>query len=333
MELLRTIPTPEKLKADIAVPLACREQIKQSREILIDTLTNKTNKMLLLVGPCSADNEDAVVEYASRLAKLQQEVEEKFLIVPRVFTAKPRRQSNAYKGLVHQPQIDSQENMAQGIIAARKLHVAVAYKTGLLTADEMLYPDIVQYTDDVVSYWVVGARSVENQQHKLVASGMVQPVGMKNPMNGDLRSLMSAVDFTKQPHHFILSGNEYVSEGNALTHAILRGYVDNNGTAHSNYDMQTLGWLAENNQTIIVDCNHHNSGKNYLLQPKIAKEVLKSISNDKSLQKSVRGLMLESYLSEGKRRVGEEGFGKSLTDACLGWQQTEELIKELAAII
>ncbi len=314
-------------------------KIRKDREIS-DIFTGVDNRLLLIIGPCSADKEDSVLDYICRLAKLQEQVKDKILFIPRVYTNKPRTTGDGYKGMVHQPDPMEKPDMLQGIIAIRKLHTRVISETGFFCADEMLYPDNYKYLSDVLSYVAVGARSVENQQHRLVSSGINVPVGMKNPTSGDYSVMINSVTAAQHSHTFIYDGWEVNSVGNPLAHAILRGLVDKNGVSHPNYHYEDLSRLCKmygekdlKNPAIIIDANHANSGKQYLEQVRICKEVLHSCRHNDSINNMVKGFMIESYIEDGCQKVDGGVYGKSITDPCLGWEKTERLILDMAELL
>ena len=302
-----------------------------------DIFTGKSDKLLLVIGPCSADSEKSVLDYTSRLAKLQEKVADKIMIIPRVYTNKPRTTGDGYKGMLHQPDPEKGSDMLEGIVAIRRLHTKVIEETGFFTADEMLYCENYRYLSDLLSYVAVGARSVENQLHRLTASGLDLPVGMKNPTSGDLSVMMNSITAAQHSHTFVYSGWEVQSKGNSLAHAILRGSVDKNGHSTPNYHYEDLQTLCElyaksglNNPGVIVDTNHSNSGKHWDEQPRIAKEILHSTRHSADIAKLVKGLMIESYIEDGAQKPDGGIYGKSITDPCLGWDKTEKLILELA---
>ena len=301
--------------------------------------SGESDALLLVIGPCSADREDAVVEYISRLRGLQDRVADKIVIVPRIYTNKPRTTGAGYKGMLHQPNPQEHSDMLRGLISIRKLHMRALNETGFSCADEMLYPENHRFLDDLLSYVAVGARSVEDQQHRLTASGLDIPVGMKNPTGGDLSVMMNAIRAAQGSHTFIYRNWEVVSKGNPFAHAILRGYVDSHGITHPNYHYEDLARLsalyAESglaNPGVMVDTNHCNSGKRYDEQVRIAKEVLHSTRHSADIRALVKGLMIESYLVDGCQKPGEGVYGKSITDPCLGWEKTERLVLDLAEL-
>ena len=337
MTFHRKLPIPKDVKAEF--PLTERmAQVKAERDAQIRAIfEGKSDKFLLIIGPCSADNREAVLEYLSRLRKLQEQVADKILMVPRVYTNKPRTTGEGYKGMLHQPDPEGKPDMYKGIVAIRQLHMEALRDYGFSTADEMLYTENHRYLSDLLSYVAVGARSVENQQHRLTASGIAVPVGMKNPTGGDLAVMMNSVKAAQASHTFIYRGWEVTSAGNPYAHAILRGYVDFAGKSVSNYhyedllrvdDMYAKSGLV--NPSVIVDTNHNNSGKKYLEQIRIAKDVVYSRNQSDSIKKLVKGLMIESYLEDGAQCVGEGVFGKSITDPCLGWEKTQRLVLDIA---
>ena len=302
-------------------------------------ITGESRKLLLVIGPCSSDREDAVVEYISRLRGLQERVADKIVIVPRIYTNKPRTTGAGYKGMLHQPNPQAQSDMLKGLISIRKLHMRALNETGFSCADEMLYPENHRFLDDLLSYVAVGARSVEDQQHRLTASGLDIPVGMKNPTGGDLSVMMNALRAAQGSHTFIYRNWEVESQGNPLAHAILRGYVDSHGITHPNYHYEDLSRLCELyagsgllNPAVIVDTNHCNSGKQYGEQVRIAKEVLHSTRHSTDIHALVKGMMIESYLEDGCQKPDGGVYGKSITDPCLGWEKTERLVLDLAEL-
>mgnify|MGYP000377949768 FL=1 len=333
----KPVPTPEQIREEYKVPQHVKElKAKRDQEIK-DVIAGKDDRFLVIIGPCSADREDSVLDYVTRLAKVNEKVSDRLIIIPRVYTNKPRTTGAGYKGMLHQPDPNGKPDMLRGVVAIRKLHMDVLKETGFSGADEMLYPDNHRYLSDLLSYVAVGARSVENQQHRLTASGIDSPVGMKNPTSGDISVMINAINAAQHGHTFIYRGWEVESKGNPLCHAILRGYVDDRGVSHPNYHYEDLVALNEaykksglQNPAVIVDCNHSNSGKQYLEQIRIAKEVLHSTRYNPELRKLVKGLMIESYLLDGNQPVDGKEYGKSITDPCLGFEKTKELVLELA---
>lgn len=337
LKFLRKLQIPQQIKT--RYPLTPElEQIKRERDNEIsDIFTGKSDKFILVIGPCSADNREAVLDYISRLRLLQEEVKDKIFIIPRIYTNKPRTTGDGYKGMLHQPNPDETPDMLKGILAIRDLHMSALKECGFTCADEMLYPDNYRYLSDLLAYVAVGARSVENQQHRLTASGIDVPVGMKNPTSGDLSIMMNSITAAQHKHTFIYRGWEVKSEGNPLAHAILRGYIDYAGKFASNYHYEDLMKLRElydetelKNPAVIVDTNHANSGKQYLEQIRISKDVIYSCNHNKDIRKMVKGLMIESYIEDGAQKIGEHIYGKSITDPCLGWDKTRNLVLKLA---
>ena len=336
----RKLPIPKEIKEQY--PLTAElAQVKARRDKEIaDVFTGKSGKMVLIIGPCSADREDAVLEYCERLAKLQEAVSDKLVLIPRVYTNKPRTTGDGSKGLLHQPDPRKTSDMLEGVIAIRRLHTNVLASTGLPTADEMLYPDNYRYLSDLLSYVAVGARSVENQEHRLTSSGIDIPVGMKNPTSGDISVMLNSIMAAQHPHTFIYRGWEVDTTGNPLAHAILRGYVNKHGESMPNYHFEELERLYNaytakglQNMALIVDANHANSGKKYQEQPRICKEVLHSCRHSGEIKSMVKGFMVESYLEPGCQKIGDGVYGKSITDPCLGWEETIRLVQDIADLI
>lgn len=336
----RKLPIPKEIKEQY--PLTAElAQVKARRDKEIaDVFTGKSGKMVLIIGPCSADREDAVLEYCERLAKLQEAVSDKLVLIPRVYTNKPRTTGDGYKGLLHQPDPRKTSDMLEGVIAIRRLHTNVLANTGLPTADEMLYPDNYRYLSDLLSYVAVGARSVENQEHRLTSSGIDIPVGMKNPTSGDISVMLNSIMAAQHPHTFIYRGWEVDTTGNPLAHTILRGYVNKHGESMPNYHFEELERLYNaytakglQNMALIVDANHANSGKKYQEQPRICKEVLHSCRHSGEIKSMVKGFMVESYLEPGCQKIGDGVYGKSITDPCLGWEETIRLVQDIADLI
>lgn len=337
LEFKRKLPTLQEIKAMYPIDDTLAEFKKETDRTLKNIFEGKDDRLLLVIGPCSADREDAVLDYIGRLRTVQEKVRDEIVIVPRIYTNKPRTTGDGYKGMLHQPDPHESENMLKGLIAIRKLHIKALQETGFSCADEMLYPENHFYLSDVLSYVAVGARSVENQFHRLTASGLDIPVGMKNPTSGDLAVMMNSIRAAQHPHTFVYTGWEVNSKGNTLAHAILRGSVDRYGQTIPNYhyeDLQTLCQMYAQaglaNPAVIVDTNHSNSAKKYDEQPRIAKEIMHSTRCDKDIYKLVKGLMIESYIEDGAQSPGCGVYGKSITDPCLGWEKTERLIFELA---
>ena len=338
MRINAELPLPADLKAEY--PLSDKIiKIKEKRDAEIrDIFTGKSDKFIVIVGPCSADNEDAVCEYVNRLARVNEKVSDRLMIIPRIYTNKPRTTGEGYKGMLHQPDPDKAPDLLAGIIAIRKMHIRAIEETGLTAADEMLYPENRSYLDDILSYEAIGARSVENQQHRLTASGMNIPIGMKNPTSGDFLVMLNSVIAAQHSHSFIYRGMDVTTDGNDLAHVILRGGVDKYGTCNPNYHYEDLIRLLSlyqkmelKNPAAIIDANHSNSNKKFKEQIRITSEVLHSRSYNPELKRLIKGVMIESYLEEGNQKICPDMiYGKSITDPCLGWEDTERLIYEIA---
>lgn len=336
MDILQKLPTPQELKEIYPIDNTITK-IKNQRDIEIkNIISGCSDKFLLIVGPCSADCEESILDYSIRLADLQEKVKDRIVLVPRIYTNKPRTRGNGYKGLLHQPNCNKDEDMLKGIIAVRRLHNKIISYSGLTSADEMLYPITFGYISDLVSYITIGARSVENQEHRMVASGIDIPVGMKNPMGGNIDILLNSVASAQMSHKFIYRGWEVVSSGNPYAHAILRGYINNCGLNFPNYHYEELIEVYEKyhlekvqNKALIVDANHSNSNKDYNEQIRICKDIMKSRMLSKSIKNLVKGIMLESYIEDGNQDVTGDVYGLSVTDSCLGWTKTEGLIYEI----
>ncbi len=333
------LPIPKEIKEMYPISDEGKLSKQKNDEAIQKVFTGESDKFILIIGPCSADREDAVIEYISRLRKVQEEVQDKIIIIPRIYTNKPRTTGAGYKGMLHQPNPNGNPDMLKGLIAIRKLHMRAINETGFSCADEMLYPENHRYLSDLLSYVAVGARSVENQGHRLTASGLDIPVGMKNPTSGDISVMLNSIKAAQMPNTFIYRGWEVESNGNPLAHAILRGYVNHQGQSIPNYHYEDLSRLCEiydenhfKNPALIVDTNHSNSGKNYLEQIRIAKEILHSTRHSQDIYKLVKGFMIESYLEDGCQKPEEGIYGKSITDPCLGWEKTEKLILEIAEL-
>ena len=337
MHFHRKLPIPKEVKAEYPVTEEMAK-IKAARDESIRAVFDGTSdKFLLIIGPCSADHKEPVLEYMSRLRRIEEQVKDKIVIIPRIYTNKPRTTGQGYKGMLHQPDPEEKPDMYKGIVAIRELHLAALRDYGFSCADEMLYPDNYRYLSDLLSYVAVGARSVENQEHRLVASGVGAPVGMKNPTGGDLSVMMNAIVASQSSHTFIYRGWEVTSDGNPYAHAILRGCLDYSGRSISNYHYEDLLRVEElyeksnlTNPSVIVDTNHNNSGKQYLEQVRIAKDIVHSRRENPVIRRLVKGLMIESYLEDGACKPEEHIFGKSITDPCLGWEKTEQLIYDIA---
>ena len=339
MNFLRKLPTPQEIK--VLYPLSDElKKIKEQNDKEIQAVfKGESDKLILVIGPCSADREDAVIDYIKRLRVVQDKVKDQIVIIPRIYTNKPRTTGAGYKGMLHQPNPLEDPDMLKGLIAIRKLHMRAINETGFSCADEMLYPENYRYLNDLLSYVAVGARSVENQGHRLTASGMDIPVGMKNPTGGDISVMLNSIRAAQGSHTFLYRGWEVESSGNPLAHAILRGYVDERGHSVPNYHYEDLQSLCEiytekdfQNPALIVDCNHANSGKKYEQQIRIAKEVLHSTRHSDDIKKLVKGFMIESYLVDGCQKASEGVYGKSITDPCLGWEKTEKLVLDIAEL-
>ena len=337
MNFHRKLPIPQDVKKEF--PLTERmEAVKAARDEAIHSVFDGgSDKFILIIGPCSADHSEPVLEYISRLRKIEEQVKDKIIIVPRIYTNKPRTTGQGYKGMLHQPDPEAKPDMYKGIVAIRELHLAALRDYDFSCADEMLYPENYRYLSDLLSYVAIGARSVENQEHRLVSSGIEAPVGMKNPTGGDLSVMMNAIVAAQSSHTFIYRGWEVTSEGNPYAHAILRGYIDYAGRSTSNYHYEDLLRVQElyaksnlANPSVIVDTNHNNSGKKWLEQIRIAKDIVHSRKQNGDIKRLVKGLMIESYLEDGACKPEEHIFGKSITDPCLGWEKTERLILDLA---
>ena len=338
MKINAELPLPANLKAEYPLPKELAE-IKKKRDAEIrEIFEGKSDKFVVIVGPCSADNEDSVCDYVNRLAKVNEKVSDRLMIIPRIYTNKPRTTGEGYKGMLHQPDPDQAPNLLEGIIAIRRMHIRAIKETGLTSADEMLYPENRSYLDDILSYEAIGARSVENQQHRLTASGMDIPVGMKNPTSGDFSVMMNSVIAAQNSHNFIYRGMDVTTEGNDLAHVILRGGVDKYGTCIPNYHYEDLVRLVDvyakkdlKNPAAIVDANHSNSNKQFKEQIRIVSEILHSRRYNDDVKKMVKGVMIESYIEEGNQKICDHmTYGQSITDPCLGWEDTEKLIYKIA---
>ena len=341
MEFFRKLPIPKDIKEEFPIT----KEIEITRQNAINEMNSifsgKSDKFILVIGPCSADNEASVLDYIYRLRGVQEKVKDKILIVPRIYTNKPRTTGDGYKGMLHQPDPNAAPDLLKGIISIRKMHMRAVAETGFACADEMLYPENARYLSDIIAYVAVGARSVENQQHRLTASGLDVPVGMKNPTSGDISVMMNSITAAQHSHVFCYRGWEVKSAGNPYAHAILRGYVDKHGKSHPNYhyeDLTNLYEIYENsglqNPAVIIDTNHANSGKKYLEQIRISKEILHSMRYDSNVRSLVKGLMIESYIEDGAQKISDcEVYGKSITDPCLGWEKSERLIYDIADLL
>ena len=340
MQFKRKLPIPQEIKEQFPASKTVLQAREQGVKELKAIFEGKSDKFLLVIGPCSADREDAVLEYIHRLRELQEKVKDEIFIVPRIYTNKPRTTGEGYKGMLHQPDPNLAPDLLKGLVAIRKMHMRAVEETGFCPADEMLYPENHRYLSDILGYVAVGARSTENQQHRLTASGLDIPVGMKNPTSGDFSVMMNSIQAAQHEHTFIYRGNEIKTSGNPLCHAILRGSVNKHGQPNPNYHYEDLNRLYEfyaerelENPAVIVDANHSNSGKKFIEQIRICKEVLHSCRHSEHIRKLVKGLMVESYIEDGNQPVGGGVYGKSITDPCLGWEKTERLILDLADLV
>ncbi len=336
----RELPNPEQIKEQYPLKKEYAEKKKIFDKNLANIFEGRDSRLVLIIGPCSADNEKSVLDYMTRLSRLQEQVSDKIMIVPRVYTNKPRTTGDGYKGMLHQPDPEKKADMLEGVLAIRHLHTKVIEETGFFCADEMLYCENYHYLSDVLSYVAVGARSVENQLHRLTSSGINVPVGMKNPTSGDISVMLNSVTAAQHSHTFIYRGWEVTTTGNPHAHAILRGYVNKHGQSIPNYHFEDLVHLNEayeaknlSNPALIVDANHSNSGKDPFQQERICKEVLHSCRHHKNISKLVKGFMIESYIEDGNQKVGEGVYGKSITDACIGWDKTNKLVLEMADLL
>lgn len=336
-EFIKKLPTPDEIREQFPVPTRL-VQLKKERDAEIrDVITGKSNRFLVIVGPCSADNEDAVCDYVTRLSKLNDEVKDKLILIPRIYTNKPRTTGEGYKGIVHQPDPEQKPDFLAGLIAMRKMHIRAIEESGLTAADEMLYPENWGYVSDILSYVAIGARSVEDQQHRIVVSGFDIPAGMKNPTSGTLSVMLNSIYAAQHSHSFIYRGYEVNTGGNPLAHAVLRGSVNKHGRSLPNYHYEDLDMLCSLykeydlvNPACIIDANHNNSNKQFDQQIRIVKEVLHSRKLNRDIHTMVKGVMIESYIEEGCQKIGEGIYGKSITDPCLGWEASERLIYDIA---
>lgn len=334
---LKQLPTPEEIRSEYALGKVLETTKAERDKEVADIFTGKDDRFIAIIGPCSADNEDAVCDYISRLAPLQEELKEKVLIIPRIYTNKPRTNGTGYKGIASQPDPNKEEDIVAGIIAMRKMHIRAMKETGLSAADEMLYPENWGYVEDLLSYVAIGARSVEDQHHRLTVSGFDVASGMKNPTSGDLSVMMNSIYAAQQEHHFTFGGYEVETTGNPLAHAVLRGAVNKHGNCLPNYhyeDLQRVLSLYNErdlaNPAVIIDANHANSNKQFIQQIRIVKEVLHSRKLDNDIKNLVKGVMIESYIEEGCQKVTEHTYGKSITDPCLGWEDSKKLLYTIA---
>lgn len=341
-EFIKKLPTPEEIRREYPVSERIAK-IKTERDRMIrDVFTGESDKFLVIIGPCSADNEDAVCDYVNRLAKVQEKVADRLILIPRIYTNKPRTTGEGYKGMVHQPDPEKKPDLLAGLIAMRKLHIRAIEETGLTAADEMLYPENWRYLTDILSYVAIGARSVEDQQHRLTVSGMEVPAGMKNPTSGDFSVMLNSVVAAQHAHSFIYRGWEVKTTGNELTHVVLRGAVNKHGNNLPNYHYEDLTLLLEKYDerelkypAAIIDVNHSNSDKKYAEQIRIVKEVMNSRNVNPRIKDLVKGVMIESYLEPGNQKIGTGAhvYGKSITDPCLGWEESEKLIHTIHSLV
>lgn len=336
-KIIQKLPTPDEIREELSMPPVLARLKEERDQEIRNVITGKDNRFLVIIGPCSADNEDAVCDYVSRLSKLNDDVKEKLILIPRIYTNKPRTTGEGYKGIVHQPNPEQKEDFLAGLIAMRKMHIHAIEVSGLTAADEMLYPDNWGYVSDILSYVAIGARSVEDQQHRLTVSGFDVASGMKNPTSGDFSVMLNSVYAAQHPHHFTFRGCEVKTSGNKLTHVVLRGAVSKHGNTVQNYHYEDIIRLANMyaerdlaNPAAIIDANHSNSGKKYEEQVRIVKEVMHNRQICPAIRTLIKGVMIESYLEPGCQKIGDHIYGKSITDPCLGWEESERLIYEIA---
>lgn len=336
-KFIKELPKPEEIKKEYGLSETAARTKKERDKLVSDIITGASDKFLVIIGPCSADNEDSVCDYISRLSKVQEKVKDRLVLVPRIYTNKPRTTGEGYKGIAHQPDPEKRPNMVAGLIAMRKMHIRAIEESGLSAADEMLYPENWPYVEDLLSYVAIGARSVEDQQHRLTVSGFDVPAGMKNPTSGDYSVMLNSVYAAQHPHHFVFRGYEVDTSGNPLTHVVLRGAVNKRGVCIPNYHYEDLERLIQmyetmdlKNHAAIIDSNHSNSNKQYEQQIRIVKEIMHNRKISPEIHKLVKGVMIESYIEPGCQKVGEHIYGKSITDPCLGWKESEELIYHIA---
>lgn len=336
-KFLKKLPSPEEIKEEYGLSETATRTKKERDKMVSDIITGASDKFLVIIGPCSADNEDSVCDYISRLSRVQEKVKDRLVLIPRIYTNKPRTTGEGYKGIAHQPDPEKRPDMVAGLIAMRKMHIRALEESGLSSADEMLYPENWSYVEDLLSYVAIGARSVEDQQHRLTVSGFDVPAGMKNPTSGDYSVMLNSVYAAQHPHHFVFRGYEVDTSGNPLTHVVLRGAVNKRGVCIPNYHYEDLERLIQmyedmdlKNHAAIIDSNHSNSNKQYEQQIRIVKEIMHNRKISPEIHKLVKGLMIESYIEPGCQKVGEHVYGKSITDPCLGWKESEELIYHIA---
>ena len=334
---IEKLPTPDEIREQYPLPQALAQRKAERDQEIREVLTGKNNKLLVIIGPCSADNEDSVCDYVNRLAKLNDRVSDKLILIPRIYTNKPRTTGEGYKGIIHQPDPQKQEDFLAGLIAMRKMHIRAVEETGLTAADEMLYPENWGYVSDILSYVAIGARSVEDQQHRMTVSGFYVPAGMKNPTSGTLSVMLNSIYAAQHQHSFIYRGYEVTTGGNPLAHAVLRGSVNKHGQSLPNYHYEDLDMLFSLyqeydlvNPACVIDANHNNSNKQFEQQIRIVKEVMHSRKLNSDIHRMVKGVMIESYIEEGCQKIGEGVYGKSITDPCLGWEASEKLIYDIA---
>lgn len=336
-EFIKKLPTPDEIRKEFPIPPALASLKEKRDKEIRDVITGSSNKFLVIIGPCSADNEDAVCDYVTRLSKVNEEVKDKLILIPRIYTNKPRTTGEGYKGIVHQPDPEKKPDFLAGLIAMRKMQIRAIEESGLTAADEMLYPENWRYVSDILSYVAIGARSVEDQQHRLTVSGFDVPAGMKNPTSGDFSVMLNSVYASQHPHSFIYRGWEVNTTGNELAHTVLRGAVNKYGRNLPNYHYEDLNLLLTlynemelKNPAAIIDANHSNSGKQFEQQIRIVKEVMHSRKLNADIHRLVKGVMIESYIEEGCQKVGAGVYGKSITDPCLGWEASQQLIYDIA---
>ncbi|MBQ8262273.1 MAG: 3-deoxy-7-phosphoheptulonate synthase [Lachnospiraceae bacterium] len=339
-DYIKKLPTPDEIQAEFPVPEALAKLKSERDKEICDVISGQSDKFLVIIGPCSADNEESVCDYVNRLARINDKVKDRLILIPRVYTNKPRTTGEGYKGIIHQPNPEQKPDFLQGLIAMRKMHIRVMEESGLTAADEMLYPENWGYVSDILSYVAIGARSVEDQQHRLTVSGFDVPAGMKNPTSGDFSVMLNSVYAAQHSHSFIYRGYEVKTTGNPYSHTILRGAVNKHGNSLPNYHYEDLSLLLQMynerdilNPACIIDANHNNSGKKFEQQPRIVKEVLHSRRLNSDIKNLVKGVMVESYIKEGSQKIGEGIYGKSITDPCLGWADSEQLIYDIADLV
>jgi len=339
-DYIKKLPTPDEIQAEFPVPEALAKLKSERDKEICDVISGQSDKFLVIIGPCSADNEESVCDYVNRLARINDKVKDRLILIPRVYTNKPRTTGEGYKGIIHQPNPEQKPDFLQGLIAMRKMHIRVMEESGLTAADEMLYPENWGYVSDILSYVAIGARSVEDQQHRLTVSGFDVPAGMKNPTSGDFSVMLNSVYAAQHSHSFIYRGYEVKTTGNPYSHTILRGAVNKHGNSLPNYHYEDLSLLLQMynerdilNPACIIDANHNNSGKKFEQQPRIVKEVLHSRRLNLDIKNLVKGVMVESYIKEGSQKIGEGIYGKSITDPCLGWADSEQLIYDIADLV